>query len=161
MEIVQLCPENSRLVFSAAEEVFDNAICQSQLDAFLNCPRHLMVLAVEEGLVVGMASAVEYFHPDKQPQLWINEVGVTPTRRNEGIGRKLIQSLINIGKERGCAYVWLGTERNNLPAQRCFASVPNGECPSEFLLYEWDGATHETKEPSGLPDPSITPDVKS
>jgi aminoglycoside 6'-N-acetyltransferase I len=107
-----------------------------------------MVLAVDDGFVVGMASAVEYFHPDKPQQLWINEVGVTPLRRNERIGRQLIESLIAIGREMGCAYVWLGTERNNLPAQRCFASVPNGECPSEFLLYEWDGAT----EPSDTPE---------
>lgn len=153
MEIVKLCPENTQLLSAVAAEVFDNAISSSQLEAFLGCPRHVMVLAVDGGIVVGMASAVEYFHPDKQPQLWINEVGVTPSRRNEGIGRRLIQSLIEIGKARGCAYAWLGTERSNVPAQRCFDSIPNGEYPSEFLLYEWDGLTDHATEPSGEPEP--------
>ncbi len=150
MDIVQLCSENAQLLSAVAAEVFDEAILPLQLEAFLSCPRHFMVLAIDRGMVVGMASAVEYLHPDKPPQLWINEVGVTPSRRNEGIGRLLVQSLIDIGKSRGCAYAWLGTARSNVPAQRCFATVPNGDCPSEFLLYEWDIASdHITEDFNG------------
>ncbi len=141
MQIVELRSENATLLTAIAPDVFDEAIRPAQLEAFIQCPRHVMVLAVDDEVVVGMASAVEYFHPDKPPQLWINEVGVTPSRRNEGVGRLLIQELIDIGKRRGCAFAWLGTERSNLPAQRCFAAVPDGDFPSEFLLYEWDITT--------------------
>jgi hypothetical protein len=45
---------------------------------FLSDPRHHLAVAIDEGWVVGMASAVHYVHPDKAPQLFINEVAVTP-----------------------------------------------------------------------------------
>lgn len=138
MQIVQLCSDNAQLLYTVAEDVFDYAIDPSQVEAFLSCPRHMMMLAVEDGIVIGMASAVEYFHPDKPPQLWINEIGVTPQKQSQGIGRRLMEALIAIGKDRGCAYAWVGTECDNIPAQRCFSAVANVEEPQEFLLYEWE-----------------------
>ncbi len=143
MKFVRLSPQNIRLLDHIATDVFDYAVEPAQLEAFLQCPRHVMVLAVEDGIdgmgeiVVGMASAVEYFHPDKPPQLWINEVGVTPARQNRGIGRQLVQEMIEIGRERGCCYAWLGTGRSNLPAQRCFQGVAGASELQEFILCEW------------------------
>ena len=152
MDIVQLCSENAQLLALVADDVFDHPVDPTHLEAFLQCPRHIMVLAVDGGTVIGMASAVEYFHPDKPPQLWVNEVAVTPSRQNERIGRQLVQSLIDIGSARGCAYAWLGTARNNGPAQRCFASIPHGTPPSGFLLYEWDTSTDADRRANGESD---------
>tara|TARA_R110002049_G_scaffold20717_13_gene75970 strand:+ start:2099 stop:2545 length:447 start_codon:yes stop_codon:yes gene_type:complete len=129
---------NSTLLENIAPDVFDNAIDPVQLQAFLDDPRHIMFLAVEEQSVVGMASAVEYFHPDKPPQLWINEVGVTAAHRRRGIGRSLVAALLDVARQRGCVYAWLGTDSDNVAGQACFDSVPGGEQPQPFLLYEWD-----------------------
>jgi len=137
-DIVTLTADNAGLLDTVAPDVFDHAIDAEQLAAFLDDPRHVMVLAVADGTVVGMASAVEYFHPDKMPQLWINEVGVAPTHRRLGIGRRLVQALIDLAEVRGCTYAWLGTENDNVSGKACFSSVPEGEPPQPFLLYEWD-----------------------
>jgi aminoglycoside 6'-N-acetyltransferase I len=157
MNIVPLDAHNAHLLDNVAADVFDNAIEPSQLQVFLDCPRHVMVLAVEDGIVVGIASGVEYFHPDKAPQLWINEVGVTPTRRNQGIGRQLVRALMETGTNRGCVSAWLGTERDNLPAQRCFGAVANGDTPQVFLLYEWDIAGNVAKWRDSPPHRSAYP----
>jgi len=130
--------ENAHLLGRVAPDVFDNPINAQQLRAFLDDERHILFVALDEDTVVGMASAVEYFHPDKEPQLWINEVGVAPTHRRLGIGRRLVESMLDIAKERGCVFMWLGTDNDNKAAQRCFGSVPDGEEPQPFLLYEWD-----------------------
>lgn len=45
--------------------------------------------------------------------------------------------LLRIAKARGCTGAWLGTEPDNVPAQRCYAGVPKGKPPETFLLYEW------------------------
>jgi aminoglycoside 6'-N-acetyltransferase I len=129
---------NADLLNRIGSDVFDNAIDPSQLRAFLDDPRHLMVLAVDSQTVVGMASAVEYFHPDKSPQLWINEVGVAATHRNRGVGRQLVETLLSAAKARGCCYAWLGTDIDNEPAQACFGSVPGGRKPQAFCLFEWN-----------------------
>lgn len=136
--IQQLTTANKQCLDRLAPEVFDNAIDPVQLARFLSDPRHLMLVAIEDGLVVGMASAVEYFHPDKPPQMWINEVGVSPAWQRRGIGRALTAALVEAARQRGCAYAWLGTDRDNTAAQACFRSVPDVEPPQPFLLYEWE-----------------------
>jgi hypothetical protein len=73
IEIVALSAGNTPLLERIAADVFDNPIDQQQLAKFVSDPRHFMFLALEAGVVVGMASGVKYFHPDKQPQMWINE----------------------------------------------------------------------------------------
>jgi len=119
-------------------DVFDGPVDAACLARFVSDPRHMMVVAVADGIVVGMASGVEYFHPDKPPQLWINEVGVSEACRNRGIGRSLVAALIGFARKRGCTYAWLGTAADNHGAQACFAAVPDGDTPQPFLLYEWD-----------------------
>jgi hypothetical protein len=81
IEIVRLNTANAELLKVIAPEVFDHEINPQYLEAFLGDPRHAMYLAVDNQVVIGMASAVEYFHPDKPPQLWINEVGVALSYR--------------------------------------------------------------------------------
>jgi ribosomal protein S18 acetylase RimI-like enzyme len=138
IEIVLLCHENAELLKDIAPEVFDHEINPQYLAAFLGDPRHIMYLALDNKVVVGMASAVEYFHPDKPPQLWINEVGVALNYRKQGIGRQLVQQLVASAKDRGCIYAWLGTDTENVAARACFGSVPEVETPQSFLLYEWE-----------------------
>ena len=119
-----------------APDVFDGPIDATQLAAFVADPRHLMILAVEDETVVGMASAVEYLHPDKTPQIWINEVGVTPGHRRRGIGRRLVELVLETARARGCSGAWLGTEPDNVAARRCYDGVSNGE-PAPAVFYEW------------------------
>lgn len=138
IEIVRLNTANAELLKDIAPEVFDHEINPQYLEAFLGDPRHIMYLAVDNQVVVGMASAVEYFHPDKPPQLWINEVGVALSYRKRGIGRQLVQKLVASAKDRGCVFAWLGTNTDNVAAQACFSSVPAVKTPQPFLLYEWE-----------------------
>lgn len=135
--LIELTTDNQSALDQIAEGVFDHPLIPEQLEAFLSCPRHTMAIAIHDGLVVGMASAVEYFHPDKKPQLWINEVAVAPDFQNRQIGRRLVRFIIDIGRSRGCVAAWLGTDVNNIPGQKCFGSVANGHPPSNFRLYEW------------------------
>ncbi len=137
-EIHRLDSCNSVLLERLDQDVFDNAIDEVQLRAFLDDPRHFMFIAVVDGTVVGMASAVELFHPDKKPQVFINEVGVASACRNQGIGRSLVDAVLDASRARGCVYAWLGTDIDNEAAQACFGSVSAGEKPQTFLLYEWE-----------------------
>ena len=137
-EVCLLNSENAGLLERVAPDVFDNAIDASQLQAFLQDPRHILYVAVDNDSVVGMASAFEYFHPDKRPQLFINEVGVAPTHQRQGIGRSLVEAMLDEAKNRSCVFAWLGTDIDNEPAQACFGSVREVEKPQKFLLYEWN-----------------------
>ncbi len=137
-QVIRVNADNSSLLGDIAADVFDHPIIAEQLQAFVADPRHLLFVATDDNVVVGMASGFEYFHPDKQPQLFINEVGVSPAHQRKGIGKQLVQALIDEAKQRGCNCAWLGTENDNIPGQACFGSVPGGKDPTQFLLYEWD-----------------------
>jgi len=137
-DIRLLSQSNAALLENIAPDVFDNAIDPKSLAAFLDDPRHIMFVAINDGVVVGMASAFEYFHPDKPPQMFVNEVGVSPAYQRRGIGRKLVEALLHAARTRGCVFAWLGTATDNIPGQACFASVPGVAKPQPFLLYEWN-----------------------
>ncbi len=134
----QIDSANATLLQNIAPDVFDNAIEAAYLKQFLDDPRHFLIVALCENTVIGMGSAFEYFHPDKPPQLFINEIGVAPDYRQRGIGRRLVESLIEVAEKRGCVYAWLGTEADNVSGNACFSSVPEVEDPQPFLLYEWE-----------------------
>lgn len=143
IELHLLSESNASWLDHCAAEVFDYPVNPHSLAAFLKDPRHVMYLAVDSEQVVGMASGVEYFHPDKPPQLWINEVGVAATHRRQGIGRRLVRALMQEAQQRGCQAAWLGTESDNHAGQACFGSVGGASDRVAFLLYEWQLAHEE------------------
>ncbi len=85
-----------------------------------------------------MASAVHYVHPDKAPELWVNEVGVAPTHWRQGIGRHLLHALFVRGRELGCRGAWVGTEPDNLAARQLYAALGGVEAPEPMVMGEFN-----------------------
>jgi len=123
MEVKSLGPNDASVLTNVAEDVFDDAIVESSARAFLEDPRHRLVVALDKDLVVGFASAVIYVHPDKPaPELWVNEIGVAPTHHRQGIGKALMQAILQEAKQSGCSEAWVLTDRTNLPAMAMYRS---------------------------------------
>lgn len=112
-----------------AADVFDHEIDPTWSAEFLGDPRHHIVVAIEDDVVVGIASGVHYLHPDKPPELFVNEVGVAPDYQRRGIGRALLRALFEHAKTLGCHEAWLGTDETNTAARRMYASVGGIERP--------------------------------
>jgi ribosomal protein S18 acetylase RimI-like enzyme len=108
---------------NVAPDVFDDPINEAWTAEFLSDPRHHLAVALDDGLVVGMASAVHYLHPDKPTELWINEVGVAPTHWRRGLGKALINALLQLGRELGAKEAWVLTERDNTAAINLYQST--------------------------------------
>ena len=119
-----------------ATDVFDHQVDPALAREFLDDPRHHMVVAIEDGIVVGMGSAVDYIHPDKPRQLWINEMGVAPSHHRRGIGRQILDTLLAHGRALGCTEAWLGTELDNSAARRLYESA--GGKNETFVLYSFE-----------------------
>ena len=63
IEYLQLGSLNRQLLSNVADDVFDDPVIPASLEEFIRCPRHAMMLAVDSGQVVGMASGLEYIWP--------------------------------------------------------------------------------------------------
>ena len=109
---------------NVAKDVFDDPIVESSAQEFLNDPRHRLVVALDDDIVVGFVSAVIYVHPDKPtPEMWVNEIGVAPTHQRQGIGKALMQAIVEEAKRSGCSEAWVLTERANFPAMAMYKST--------------------------------------
>ena len=120
---------------NVAPDVFDNALEPRLVAEFLGDGRHHLAVALEQGQVVGFASAVHYVHPDKPPELWINEVGVAPSHQGLGIGKAVIRTLLEHGKRLGCREAWVLTERSNQAAMRLYASTGGKQAPNDQVMF--------------------------
>ncbi len=129
-----------------ADDVFDAPVDVHWAATFLADPRHHLAVALDGDLVVGMVSALDYVHPDKAPQLWINEVGVASSHRRRGIARRLLDAMLAHARTLGCTEAWLGTEPDNIPARRLYEGAGGTAAP--FILYEFPLAA----------DPVLPPD---
>jgi aminoglycoside 6'-N-acetyltransferase I len=123
VEIRTLQRGDEDVLAKVAPQVFDNPIDATFTKEFLADPRHHIAVAIDEGLVVGFASAVHYIHPDKPPELWINEVGLAPTHRRQGLGKALMNALFKIGRTNHCKSAWVLTYRTNDAANALYSSV--------------------------------------
>jgi ribosomal protein S18 acetylase RimI-like enzyme len=111
-----------------AKHVFDDPIVKSSAQEFLKDSRHRLVVAVDGDLVVGFVSAVIYLHPDKPiPEMWINEIGVAPSHQRQGIGKALMQAILEEAKRSGCREAWVLTERDNTTAMAMYKSAGGEE----------------------------------
>jgi len=119
-----------------AADVFDDPLLPGPAREFLSDSRHHLAVAIADATVVGFASAVHYVHPDKiHPELWINEVGVAPTHQGRGIGKALMNALLDVARELGCAEAWVLTERDNKPAMHLYQSIGGKEAEDETVMF--------------------------
>jgi ribosomal protein S18 acetylase RimI-like enzyme len=126
-----LQPNEASVLDRVADDLFDRPIHPRWCAEFFADPRHHLVVALDGDLVVGMASGVHYVHPDKPPELWINEVGVARTHHGQGIGRRLVSALVEHAASIGCYEAWVLTSPTNEPAKRMYRAA--GAIPDEEL----------------------------
>jgi ribosomal protein S18 acetylase RimI-like enzyme len=126
------------LLMNVADDVFDNPVDEKFAREFLEDPRHHIVVALSDGTVIGFASGVHYIHPDKPPELFINEVGVAPAHHNKGVGKAVMNELLRLGQGLGCVNAWVLTDRSNAAANGLYKSAGGEAEDSELVLYEFD-----------------------
>jgi ribosomal protein S18 acetylase RimI-like enzyme len=118
-----------------ADGVFDYPIDRECAEEFLADPRLHLAVAVEQETVVGFASAVDYVHPDKPRELWINEVAVASGHRQAGIGTGIIEALLAEAASMGCTEAWVLTDADNAAANALYQSVGGTEDRPGQRLY--------------------------
>ena len=79
---------------------------------------------------------MHYVHPDKPVELWINEVGVAPSHQRRGIGRKLVELLLERGREFGCQEAWVLTEHANAAARGLYRAAGGTEGDTVMVTFK-------------------------
>lgn len=129
---------DARLLERVAPDLFDHNINHTLTAEFLADPRHHLAIAYdpEAELVVGFASAIDYIHPDKPAELWINEVGVSPAWQRQGIASRLLKTLFDFAEQRDITSIWVATEPDNEAANALYQSAGGNAEPSVVYTFE-------------------------
>lgn len=138
MEIRRLGIADLPVLLAVREGLFDLPIDPVQAEAFLRDPLHEILLAFDGDTAVGMVTGTVLLHPDKEPCMFINEVGTRDGWLRRGIALDLTNRMIEIARERGCDGVWLGTETDNAPALGLYRKLGGDEV--QGVYFGWDGA---------------------
>jgi ribosomal protein S18 acetylase RimI-like enzyme len=147
IEIKLLGRDDEAVLARVAPGVFDYQTAPELVAEFLNDPRHHIAVAIDDGVVVGFVSAVHYVHPDKPPELWINEVSVAASHREQGLAKRLMQLLFEVGRNHGCHAAWVGADRSNTAAMKLYASVGGGrEILEDFVMFTFPLNSEENNE---------------
>ena len=89
-----------------------------------------------------MVTGFTHFHPDKDEEFFVNELGVDDGFRRRGIGEQLLRTILAEAKAMGCEDAWLGTEHTNAEAIGLYRKVMIGadtEEPMSVFTYALDG----------------------
>jgi len=95
-----------------------------------------LVVALEQGEVVGFVYGTMLMRPDKPSVFFVQEIGVNAAYRRRGIGRRLMARVTDLAMDRGCERVFLMAEPDNAEARAFFASL-EGEERGSHVVYDW------------------------
>ena len=136
-DIRRLTPADLSVLSNVADDVFDDPINAVSAKAFLEDDNHFLVVAMDgarDGLVVGFASATRLLHPDKETfELFVNEVGVAPDSRRQGIARAVMKTLFAEAKKHRCNLGWLAVDEDNEGALAFYKAI--GGKPPERQIH--------------------------
>ena len=112
---------------------------QKQIDlveGLKNHPKTIVFLAETQGIFIGMLTAFENFSTfTARPMMNIHDVMVLETYRKKGIGRSLMNALIEEAGKRNCSRITLEVRKDNLPAQKLYKDLGFHELEPDMFYW--------------------------
>jgi|GraSoiStandDraft_4_1057263.scaffolds.fasta_scaffold885219_2 ribosomal protein S18 acetylase RimI-like enzyme len=132
-DVKRLGPGDGHFLLSVAEDVFDDELTAERVEHFLNEQNHILIVACLNGRVIGQLTAMVHRHLDTPDEVYIDNLGVTPQHQRHGVATKLIERMLEIGRELGCQNVWVATHLDNEVATALYRKTgAAGETVSMF-----------------------------
>ncbi len=99
-------------------------------------PAKLILLARVDNVYVGICTAfigISTFYA--RPYFNIHDIAILPAYRGKGIGQKLLETIIEIARQRNYCKITLEVRHDNLPAQNLYRKM--GFADTEPPMYFW------------------------
>jgi ribosomal protein S18 acetylase RimI-like enzyme len=106
------------------------------IDGLANHPRALVFFAVYEGVYAGLLVAFENFSTfNAQAMINIHDLIVLKEYRKKGIGRMLMNALIDEAGQRKCSRITLEVRKDNFVAQALYKQLGFDETDPEMFYW--------------------------
>lgn len=131
--IRNLGPEDAEVLDRVRPGTFDNPIDPSLAYSFLATRVNELVVALDQGEVIGFVSGTVIMHPDKHTQFFVNELGVHEDYRRRGIATRLMRRIGELAGDRGCELLWFATEIDNDVARSFYNAIKAKETDNAIV----------------------------
>jgi ribosomal protein S18 acetylase RimI-like enzyme len=106
------------------------------VDGLSNHPAALVLFILYDGEIVGLATCFINFSTfNVKPYLYIHDIVVYADFRNKGLGKALMEKLIEISTERDYCKITLEVREDNFQAQGLYYSLGFEECTPGMLFW--------------------------
>lgn len=106
------------------------------VDGLAQHPTAEVLFAIVENLVVGLATCFVNFSTFQvKPYLYIHDIVVLQTYRGQGVGKAMMQKLIDVALERKYCKITLEVRNDNTVAQDLYKSLGFDECLPNMLFW--------------------------
>lgn len=95
---------------------------------------HVLIALQNDKLLGGLTAYEMQMFKSETKEMFLYEIEVAESRRREGIGKALIEHLKEICLEKGIVQMFVGTEKDNLPARKLYVST-DGETDEETVWF--------------------------
>lgn len=103
----------------------------------LERPDFHVIVALDAGKLVGGLTAYEMqMFKSETTEMFLYEIEVLASHRQKGIGKALIEFLKQICLEKKIAVMFVGTEKDNLPARKLYAGT-GGAADEETVWFNY------------------------
>jgi len=121
----------------AAGSLFDLPPDLAMADRFLATPGHHLLIAYEGETPAGFVSGVELTHPDKGTEMFLYELAVGEEFQRRGIGKALVNALLEVARKQACYDMWVLTDADNEAALATYRATGT-TAESDHLMLTWD-----------------------
>ena len=112
MKIRQLQPSDTKQVIDLWTSSFSRNFSNVLNPGYLNDPSSITMVVFEGNTIIGVASIHIIYKLSRTLGL-IEDVAVDKDHRGKGIGKSLVEKLIEIGKQKNCDKIILNTSEKN------------------------------------------------
>ena len=115
----------------------DAAKQQKLIEGLSGHPTAFVIFIQCEGEFAGFSTCFVNFSTFKiKPYLYIHDVFVKPAFRGRNLGKKLLEKLVSIARERDYCKVTLEVREDNTPARSLYQSLGFDECNPKLFYWE-------------------------
>ena len=111
----------------------------SLIDGLRSYTKAIVLLAQTRGNFVGMLIAFENFSTfSARPMINVHDVFIEKKHRGKGIGRQLMNLVINEARNRKCSRITLEVRKDNFAAQNLYIDLGFDEADPEMFYWRKD-----------------------
>lgn len=100
---------------------------EASLRQYLKDDDNILVGALDEGRLAGVAIGYVLVHPSGNKTLYVDELDTHPEYRRRGIATAIMAEFRAIGREKQCSEVWLSSSNDNHVAHALYKKLQPSE----------------------------------